>query len=179
MAVTAKAWLRAQVVPGGAPCGCEDGEQYIEGLLAAARDPRTSDGFSPADLELATWHVQFHLEDELTNIAIGVTMRQAALEALSPLFEGFLPAFIDHSDAVVHFWSGLATLAAYPEIQFAYLDALGAFLSSDRPAFQASAIRGLGRCRLVAERTAMLDHYLTRTDISDELRARANSTRAT
>lgn len=177
MAVSAKAWLRAQVVPGGAPCACEDGEQYIEGLLAASRDPRTSDGFSPADLELAVRHIQSHVLEEATNFANSVSKRQAMLESLPHLFHDFVPAFVERSDAVTYFWDGLWMVEEIPELHFAFLDAIGAFLASERPALQSSAIFGLEHCRYEAERTAMLDDFITRADIREEMRAHAISAR--
>lgn len=177
MSMDAKAWFRAQAVSPGVGCDCEGGDQYIDGLLAAARDPRVSDGFSPADFDRAAWHMQAHLEEALTDAYISVAKRQAALEALSPLFHNVLPRLIENSVAVEHFWQGLSGLGAYPEIQFAYLDALGAFLLSERTAFQVSAIRGLERCRLVAERTAMLDDFLAREDLPAATRERANAIR--
>lgn len=170
MSRDSKSWLRAQTVPPGADCDCEGGEQYIEGLLAAARDSRTSDGISPADLERAVWHIQFHVEDEARNFANSVSKREAMLTSLPQLFLDFVPAFVEGSDAVAYFWAGLGGLGAYPELQFAYLDSMGAFLSSEHPGLQRSALQGLARCRLLAERTAMLDDYLMRNDLADSER---------
>lgn len=178
MTIDSKAWLRSQAVQGGAACDHDGGEQYLEELIAASGDPRVSDGFSPADLELAVRHIQFHVLDEAMNFANSVSKRQAMLQTLPRLFQDFVPAFVESSMAVTYFWDGLTDLEEVPELQFAFLDALAAFLASERPALQSSAIFGLEHCRYEAERTAMLDDFIARNDISDGMRAYAISARS-